>query len=362
MFRFELLHRDPSSRARSGLLHTPHGTIRTPAFMPVASQGSVKTLSPSQLLDSGVEIILSNTYHLALRPGVEIIQEAGGLHSFMNWKGPILTDSGGYQVFSLSGLRKISEQGVEFASHWDGSRVLFTPECVVQYQERMGVDIAMPLDHPVPNPSTPGEAEEALDRTFRWFQRSRQAHHRPETALFSILQGGVDPSLRRRAVETMMPLDPAGFAVGGLGLGEQNDLLHEVAAYTASLLPEEKPRYLMGVGTPRDIEQAVKAGYDLFDCVLPTRWARTGWIFTSQGILKIRHRRYARDFSPLDPDCTCPACASYTRSYLRHCFQVNEILGITLLSLHNIWHYMRLMERMRLGIQNTASLSVAEES
>jgi queuine tRNA-ribosyltransferase len=348
--RFTVTRRDPSSRARTGVIETAHGTFRTPAFMPVATRGAVKTIPPKELRDLGVEIVLSNVYHLALRPGIDVVAEAGGLHRFMAWDGPLLTDSGGYQIFSLARLRKITDDGVDFHSPIDGKPTFLRPEDVVAMQERLGVDIAMPLDQPVPNPAPREKAEEAMRRTHDWLARSMKASAREETALFGIAQGSLFPDLRERSVKEILEHDPPGVAVGGLSMGEDNDTLHELAAHTASLVPEEKPRYLMGVGTPQDIEKAVRAGYDLFDCVLPTRTARTGWAYTSQGVLKLRNSTYARDARPLDEACACPACRTFSRAYLRHCVSIREILGITMLSVHNIWFYMRLMERLRASI------------
>ena len=297
--RFTVHHRDPASKARSGVIETAHGSFRTPAFMPVATKGAVKTLTPRDLTEMGVEIVLSNTYHLSIRPGIDRVEKRGGLHRFMGWDGPILTDSGGYQIFSLAKLTKITDEGANFQSHVDGKPTFFSPEEVVKMQERLGVDIAMPLDHVVANPSARPDAEDALRRTHDWLARSFKAHTREETALFGIVQGGLFRDLREQSVEAILQHDPAGVSVGGLSVGEKNDEMHELAAYTASLIPEDKPRYLMGVGTPEDIVKAVRAGYDLFDCVLPTRVARTGWAYTSTGILKMRNSKYAEDDRPI---------------------------------------------------------------
>jgi queuine tRNA-ribosyltransferase len=334
-------------RARAGRIDTAHGSFETPAFMPCGTKGAVKALEPRELRAAGIEILLSNTYHLALRPGEEAVARMGGLHRFMGWDGPILTDSGGYQVFSLAGLRKISDEGVVFQSHIDGAPMNFTPERVVEIQEKLGVDILMPLDEPIPYPPEPAAARKALDRTHAWWRRSKASRG----ALFGIVQGSILPELRRESAEAIAAADPPGFALGGFSMGEPAAQMDEVVAYTASLLPDAKPRYLMGVGTPRDILAAVRAGIDLFDCILPTRLGRNGVAVTSEGQLRLRNAKFSRDERPLDPCCAGPCCQGYSRAYLRHCFNVEEILGPKLLSLHNVHYYGSLMRRIREAIR-----------
>jgi queuine tRNA-ribosyltransferase len=334
-------------RARAGRIGTAHGACETPAFMPCATKGAVKGLEPRDLRAAGIEILLANAYHLALRPGEEAVARLGGLHRFMGWDGPILTDSGGYQVWSLSARRTIDDEGVTFRSHLDGAEVRFTPERVVEIQERLGSDLLMPLDEPIPYPPDPAAARAALDRTHAWWRRSRASRG----ALFGILQGSVVPELRREAAETVGASDPPGFALGGFSMGEPAERMYEVVDSTVSLLPEGKPRYLMGVGMPEDILAAVRSGVDLFDCVLPTRLGRNGWAFTEEGLLKVRNSRHAQDDRPLDPACGGPCCRGHSRAYLRHCFNVGEMLGPRLLSLHNLHYYGRLMRRIRDAIR-----------
>src|SRR5947207_4130747 len=296
-----------SGKARAGRIETAHGGFDTPAFMPCGTKAAVKALEPRELRDAGIEIVLCNTYHLALRPGEATVASQGGLQKFMGWNGPILTDSGGYQVFSLAPLRKITEEGVTFQSHLDGATVKFTPERVVEIQESVGSDILMPLDEPIPYPPDPNVARLALDRTHAWWKRSRAT----KGALFGIIQGSVVPELRRESAETIAASDPPGFALGGFSMGEPAVQMDEMVAYTASLLPDAKPRYLMGVGMPRDIVAAVKAGVDLFDCILPTRMGRTAMAFTSEGLMRLRNAKFARDERPLDPACVCPCFRAY---------------------------------------------------
>jgi queuine tRNA-ribosyltransferase len=336
-----------AGRARAGRIETAHGSFETPAFMPCGTKAAVKALEPHELREAGIEILLCNTYHLALRPGEETVERMGGLQKFMAWNGPILTDSGGYQVFSLAPLRKISEEGVTFQSHLDGATVKFTPERVVEIQERLGSDILMPLDEPIPYPPDPAVARRALDRTHAWWKRSRATRG----ALFGIVQGSIVPDLRLESVQEIASADPPGFALGGFSMGEPAAQMDELVAYTASLLPEGKPRYLMGVGMPRDIVAAVRAGVDLFDCILPTRMGRTAMAFTGEGLLRLRNAKFARDERPLDADCAGPCCRSYSRAYLRHCFSVDEMLGPKLLSLHNVHYYGKLMKRLRSAIR-----------
>jgi len=333
-------------KARAGRVETAHGAFETPAFMPCGTKAAVKGLEPHEIRNAGIEILLCNTYHLALRPGEGTIAAMGGLQKFMSWDGPILTDSGGYQVFSLAPLRKITEEGVTFQSHLDGATVKFTPERVVEIQEALGSDIIMPLDEPIPFPLDPKVARLALDRTHAWWKRSKST----KTNLFGIIQGSVSPDLRKESAEVIAAGDPPGFALGGFSMGEPPAQMDEMVEYTTALLPDAKPRYLMGVGMPRDILAAVRAGVDMFDCILPTRMGRTAMAFTSEGLLRLRNAKFARDERPLDPLCDGVCCRTYTRAYLRHCFAVDEMLGPKLLSLHNVRYYGRLMKRVRLAI------------
>ena len=348
MIRFSITTRDAASRARAGRIDTPHGAFETPAFMPVGTKAAVKTLQPAQLRDAGTQILLCNAYHLALRPGEKLVKSMGGLHKFMGWSGPILTDSGGYQVFSLAKLRKVTDAGVEFQSHLDGATVNLSPERALEIQRELGADIVMPLDEPAPFPSTPAQAEAAVKRTSAWLERSVKA--RQEEALFGIVQGGVFPELRRRSADDVNRHDLPGVAIGGLSLGEPAAQTIEMAGVVCEATPESKPRYAMGLGTPSDIVNCVLAGVDLFDCILPTRLGRNGWAFTSEGMLKIRNAVFKEDARPIDPACPCAACMGFSRSYLRHCFSVDEILGLSMLSLHNITYYQNLMKRIRVAI------------
>ncbi len=336
-----------SGRGRAGRIETAHGAFDTPAFMPCGTRAAVKGLEPRELRDAGIEILLCNTYHLTLRPGEAVVAGQGGLQKFMGWNGPILTDSGGYQVFSLAPLRKITDEGVTFQSHLDGATVKFTPERVVEIQETLGSDILMPLDEPIPFPPDPKVARLALDRTHAWWKRSKATRG----ALFGIVQGSIVPELRKESAEAIASSDPPGFALGGFSMGEPAAQMDEVVAYTVSLLPDAKPRYLMGVGMPRDILAAVKAGVDLFDCILPTRMGRTAMAFTSEGLLRLRNSKYARDERPVDPQCDGPCCRHYSRAYIRHCFSVDEMLGPKLLSLHNVRYYGKLMKDIQRAIR-----------
>ncbi|GAB6064202.1 tRNA guanosine(34) transglycosylase Tgt [Deferrisoma palaeochoriense] len=347
---FSLLATDPTG-ARRGRLHLAHGTVETPAFMPVGTQATVKAMTPEELEALGAEIILGNTYHLYLRPGCEVIRAFGGLHRFMHWDRPILTDSGGFQVFSLGPLRKVREEGVEFQSHLDGSRHLLTPEKVVEIQEVLGSDVMMVLDECPPHTAERPYLEESLARTHRWAERSLGARTRPELALFAILQGGVDPELRRRSAEFLRELPFEGYALGGLSVGEGQELMLRTVEATTPFLPPDKPRYLMGVGTPEDIVEAVARGVDLFDCVLPTRTARNGLLFTSRGRLVIKHARFERDPRPPDETCGCYTCRNYSRAYLRHLYKSREILASRLNTLHNLHFYLDLMRRIREAIE-----------
>lgn len=346
-FKFTLIKKDSSSGARLGRLITAHGTVETPAFMPVGTQGSVKALSPRDLEEMGCQMILANTYHLYLRPGVEVIRDLGGLHRFMGWNGPILTDSGGYQVFSLGALRKITEEGARFQSHLDGSSHLLTPEKVVQIQEDLGSDISMVLDECIPHPSSREYVKISTARTVRWAERSLKARKKSAQALFGIIQGGMYEDLRAECARELTPIPFDGFAVGGLGVGEGEATLNSIGAFTAGLLPENRPRYLMGVGRPEDLIFAVRCGYDLFDCVLPTRNARTGTLFTSRGKINIKRAEFSTDPRPVDESCDCYCCRHFSRAYLRHLYHSGEILAAQLHTIHNVHFYHRLMDKFR---------------
>jgi queuine tRNA-ribosyltransferase len=349
---FEMLARDGD--ARRGRLATPHGVVETPAFMPVGTLGTVKSLTPADLREIGAQIVLANTYHLFLRPGATLIRELGGLHRFMAWDGPILTDSGGYQVWSLAALRTIREEGVRFRSHLDGgAEHLLTPELVVEIQHALGVDVLHPLDECLPYPATRAAAETSLARTVRWAARSRAAHvagRRPGQACFGIVQGGMYGDLRRAAVAETCALGFDGYALGGFAVGEPRGLMRELVALTAAALPADRPRYLMGVGRPPDLVDAIAAGIDMFDCVLPTRHARTGQAFTSRGLVTIRHAAHARSAEPLDPACPCYACRQFSRAYLRHLFLARELTVYRLLTLHNLTYYLGLMASVRAAV------------
>lgn len=344
---FAVVERDPGSAARTGRLQTAHGAIDTPTFMPVATQGTVKGVLPEQLVAMGAQVVLSNAYHLSLRPGVALIEELGGLHRFMGWSGAILTDSGGYQIMSLAPLRKVGDDGVAFRSHLDGSRLFLTPEAVVEGQVRLGVDILMPLDECVPHSSDAAAVGVALRRTANWAARSARVPVGIDRHLFGIVQGGLDPELRAAQAAQLAAIGFPGYAVGGLSVGEERGLTREVAAVTARALPQDRPRYLMGVGLPQDLLRFVGMGYDLFDCVLPTRNGRNGTCFTSRGRVNIRLARYARDPEPLDPACACPVCRQFSRAYLRHLVGAGEMLGAQLATLHNLHFYLDLMAGAR---------------
>lgn len=359
---YELLHKDKNSSARRGVIHTPHGDIQTPVFMPVGTQATVKSMTPEELKDIGAQIILSNTYHLYLRPGENIVKEAGGLHNFMNWDRPILTDCGGFQVFSLSELRTISEDGVEFRSHLDGSKHLFTPEKVMQIEEDLGADIIMSFDECCPYPSTYEYTKNSMERTTRWAVRCKKAHKNTEKqGLFGIIQGGFYKDLRKQSAEDLIKLDFPGYAIGGISVGEPKEEFLDILRYTTPLMPENKPRYLMGVGTPDYLIEAALSGIDMCDCVLPTRIARNGTAMTWNGKVVIRNATYERDFTPLDPECDCYACKNYTRAYIRHLVKTKEILGTRLLSIHNLYFLTKLMERVRIEIENDNLLEFRDE-
>ncbi len=348
--RFTVLKKDLNSEARLGRLVTAHGVVETPAFMPVGTQGTVKAVLPRDLREMGCQILLGNTYHLYLRPGHELVRRVGGLHRFMGWDGPILTDSGGFQVFSLGPTRIISEEGVRFQSHLDGSYHLLTPEKAVEIQEALGSDVAMTLDECIAHDAGRQYVEDSTQRTIRWAERCQRTRSRGDQMMFGIIQGGMHEDLRRRCAEEMASMPFEGFAVGGLGVGEGGELLRSISSFTAPLLPEGRPRYLMGVGSPEDIVRAVRAGFDLFDCVIPTRNGRNGTLFTSRGKINIKRAEFAEDPRPLDENCRCHACSHFSRAYLRHLFMAGEILASQLNSLHNLYFYHRLMESCRAAL------------
>ena len=358
---YELLHIDKNSGARRGRIHTPHGTIETPVFMPVGTQATVKSMTPEELKEINAEIILANTYHLYIRPGQDLVKEAGGLHKFMNWDRPILTDSGGFQVFSLGDLRTINEEGVEFKSHLDGKRLFFSPESVMKTEEDLGADIIMAFDECCKYPSTYEYTKASMERTTRWAKRCKEAHITENQALFGIVQGGFYEDLRKKSIEDLIELDLPGYAIGGISVGEPREEFLRILNYTTPLMPQNKPRYLMGVGTPDYLIEAALAGIDMADCVLPTRIARHGTAMTSNGKLVVRNAEYERDFSPLDNECDCYACKNYTRAYIRHLVKTEEILGIRLLSIHNIRFLTKLMERVRIEIENDNLLNFKDE-
>ena len=356
-FEFEVLVSD--GRARRGRLTTPHGIVETPAFMPVGTLGAIKGIHAAALEQAGAGIMLSNLYHLALRPGIEVIEEMGGLHSFIGWERPILTDSGGYQVFSLSNLRSVDEGGVTFRSHIDGKRIRFTPESVVDLQTRMGVDIAMVLDECPPWPVSKEQASDSLRRTNLWARQAREAWSGGDSGLFGIVQGSVYPDLRKRAARELSDLEFDGYAIGGVSVGEPKLHQREVVGVVAERLPQEKIRYLMGVGTPSDLLAAVRHGVDLFDCVLPTRNARHGYLYTRQGDLRIKNAQYRTDERPIDASCPCPCCARHSRAFLHHLFRTGELTAGVLASLHNVRFYLDFMADLREAV---ASGTVAEFS
>ncbi|MBI5810556.1 MAG: tRNA guanosine(34) transglycosylase Tgt [Deltaproteobacteria bacterium] len=345
-FSFQLVKKD-SGGARLGHITTPHGPFNTPVFMPVGTMASVKACKPEDLLEIGVDIILANTYHLYLRPGHELIRELGGLHRFMNWDRPILTDSGGFQIWSLGRLRTLTEDGVRFSSHLDGAKYVLTPESAVAIQEALGADIIMPLDECAPHPSTRAYTANSMDLTRRWAVRSKKARKNGLQALFGIVQGGMYADLRRESAEATADIGFDGYAVGGLSVGEGKDLMIEMASSVVSILPEDKPRYLMGVGTPEDLVECVRLGIDMFDCVMPTRNARNGTLFTRSGKLVIKNVRYERDPGPIEEGCLCYTCRNYSRAYLRHLLMAKEMLSSTLNTIHNVYFYTRLMKDMQ---------------
>lgn len=361
MLKFELISKDSQSMARSGRLHTAHGTVETPFFMTVGTAGAVKGITPEQLKRAGTEVILGNTYHLFLRPGVDAIEKLGGLHKFTAWDGPILTDSGGYQVFSLSSLTKISDDGVEFASHIDGARIYLTAKTATEIQNRLGADIIMCFDQCTPFPCEHEKLIQAVNRTICWAADCKEAHNNKKQMLFGIVQGGIDPDLRSHCAAELIKIDFDGYAIGGLSVGEGHDNMVKTVAYTTGLLPEDKPRYLMGVGTPADIVAAVSKGVDMFDCVMPTRNGRNGFAFTENGPVRLRNSTHSDDSSPIEQDCDCYCCRNFTRAALRHFFNIGEMLGPIMASLHNIRFYQRLIAQIRQKIKNNEFGPWAEE-
>lgn len=349
---YQLIHKEKNTAARTGKISTPHGEIETPIFMPVGTQATVKAMTPEELKEMGSQIILSNTYHLYLRPGSKLIAEAGGLHKFMHWDGPILTDSGGFQVFSLSDLNDITEKGVHFQSHIDGSKHFISPEISMEIQMDLGSDIVMAFDECPPYPAEYDYVARSLEMTLRWAERSKKAMTNEKQALFGIIQGGIYEDLRKASVEAMVHIGFPGYALGGLSVGEKNEQMYEVLDFTVPLMPDDKPRYLMGVGTPEDLIEGVMRGIDMFDCVMPTRIARHGAVFTSEGRITVRNAAYKKDFTPLDHNCDCYVCQNYTRGYIRHLIKRNEILGVRLTTYHNLYFLLDLMKKVRKSIMN----------
>ena len=351
---FVLLNNDDTTLARRGQVVTRRGVVETPVFMPVGTLGTVKGMLPEALDEIGAQIILGNTYHLLLRPGHDLVQKLGGLHQFMHWDKPILTDSGGFQVFSLGALRKIDEQGVSFQSHIDGSKYVLTPESSIAIQESLGSDIIMVFDECIPHPSTREYTAASTTRSGRWAKRCKEARKNDDASLFGIVQGGMYPDLRTESAEELIDIGFDGYAIGGLSVGEEADLMYEMMDHTLPLLPNDSPRYVMGVGTPENLIEAIARGADMFDCVMPTRNARNGLLFTSFGKISIKQARYREDDTPIDPDCSCYVCRNYSRAYLRHLFQCNEILSSVLNTHHNLSYYLNLMAAARKAIENKA--------
>ena len=362
---FDLLKTDERTRARRGIVHTPHGDIQTPIFMPVGTAATVKAMRPEQVEEMGAQIILSNTYHLYLRPGHDIVKEAGGLHKFMNWNKPILTDSGGFQVFSLGKMRKITEEGVKFQSHIDGSRHMLSQEKSIEVQHALGSDIMMAFDECAPYPADRDYVKRSFERTSRWLERCKAYHEEycernggesqvlgegVNQSLFGIMQGGVYKDMRRESAAQVVDMDLPGYSIGGLSVGEPKEIMYDVMDDCVELLPKNKPRYLMGVGSPDCLFEGVERGIDMFDCVLPTRIARHGMAMTSQGRVNIKNKKYERDYSPLDPNCDCYVCRNYSRAYLRHLFKADEILSAMLMSTHNLHFLIKTMENIRQSI------------
>ena len=359
---FEIKHVCAQSGARTGVLHTPHGDIQTPIFMPVGTLATVKFLDSQELDDLGAQIILANTYHLWLRPGCDVLTKAGGVHNFMNYHRPMLTDSGGFQVFSLADNRKISEQGVTFKSHLDGSKLFMSPEESIRIQNIIGADIMMSFDECIPYPATYEYAKASTERTIRWAKRGKVAHQRDDQALFGIVQGGEYQDLREMCAKALTEMNFDGYSIGGTSVGEDKETMYRMIDYAVKYLPENKPRYLMGVGAVNDLLEGVARNVDMFDCVLPTRIARHGTLMTSQGRINIKRSIYEEDFTPLDPNCDCETCRNYTRAYLHHLFRCNEGLGQRLLSIHNLRYLVSLMEQVRKAIEEDRFLDFKNDN
>ena len=359
---YELIKKDSRTKARRGRVNTPHGPIETPVFMPVGTAGTVKAMKPEEVRDMGAQIILGNTYHLYLRPGHEVVKAAGGLHKFMNWERAILTDSGGFQVFSLGAMRKISEEGVEFRSHIDGSKHMLSPEKSMEIQNALGSDIMMAFDECAPYPADRNYVKNSLERTTRWLKRCKEYHKNTEQqSLFGIMQGGMYKDLRKQSAEEIVELDLPGYAIGGLSVGEPKEIMYEVKDDCVDYLPADKPRYLMGVGSPDCLFEGVERGIDMFDCVLPTRIARHGMAMTSQGRVNIKNAKYERDFTPLDPNCDCYTCRNYSKAYLRHLFKSDEILSSMLMTTHNLHFLVNTMAGIRKAIEEDRFLEYKKE-
>ena len=361
-FKYELIKESNECNARLGKIYTNHGEIETPIFMPVGTKATVKTMTPEELEDIEAQIILGNTYHLYLRPGHDLIKEAGGLHKFMKWNKPILTDSGGFQVFSLGNLRNITEEGVTFTSHIDGSKHFISPEKSMEIQNYLGSDIIMAFDECAPYPSSWEYVKNSMERTTRWAKRCKEYHNNTENqALFGIVQGGMYEDLRKKSAKQLIELDFPGYAVGGLSVGEPSDLMYEVLDYTVPVLPKNKPRYLMGVGSPDYLFESVIRGIDMADCVMPTRMARNGAFMTSKGRITIKNAKYKRDFTPIDSQCKCYTCQNYSKAYIRHLFKENEILGARLATIHNLFFLINLMKNIRISIKEDNLLKFKDE-
>ena len=361
--KYDLIKKDKDTNARYGILHTNYGDCETPMFMPVGTQATVKTLSPEEIKDMNCGVILANTYHLWLRPGEDIVNMAGGLHKFMNYSGPILTDSGGFQVFSLARNKKkdIIEEGVKFKSHLDGSNLLLTPELSIEIQNKLDSDIAMSFDECIPYPATYEYAKQSTERTLRWAERGKRVHNNPNQSLFGIVQGGEFEDLRRFSAEETVKMDFDGYSIGGTSVGETKETMYKMVDYAVKYLPVDKPRYLMGVGEPIDLLEGVERGIDMFDCVLPTRLARHGNVFTRHGRINIRNNKYKEDFTSIEDTCDCYACKNYTKAYIRHLIVANETFGARLLSIHNIRFLVKMMEEIRDSIKNNTFLEYKKE-
>jgi queuine tRNA-ribosyltransferase len=361
-FGIEIKHVDKNSKARYGVLHTWDGDVEVPMFMPVGTLATVKTIAPEELYDMGAGVILSNTYHLSLRPGEDIVKQAGGLHKFMNYKGPMLTDSGGFQVFSLSDPKHITEEGVEFKSHLDGKKLMMTPERSIQIEQDLGADIAMSFDECCPYPVTHEYMANSVERTLRWAARGKKVHTRQDQALFGIVQGGEFEDLRKHCAEELVKMDFDGYSIGGTSIGEPKDVEYKMVSLAVKYLPDDKPRYLMGVGSIDEILDGVEKGVDMFDCVLPTRIARHGALMTSTGRVNIRDKKYERDFTTLDPECDCYTCKNYTKAYLRHLYKCDETFGKRLLSIHNLRFLIKMMEGCREAIKEDRFVEFKKET